>query len=228
MDKDKLLEKIKKCLALSQSANQHEAALALKQAQALMASAGIDESEIRLSEIKQHDINEKLAKNLSWWHWSLAHTTAQTFGCNYYQVYPYIRFIGLKNRAELSAYAFSVLLRQIKSARRNYLKNLCEKRPKHRQFLADQFCTGWVTGVSSVLKAFELSEEEKKVMVDHKNTYEKNLKVAQVREIKNVSYLVKKQGDMALITGVKEGKEAKLYRGMAGKKDYQLVNKEAF
>ena len=36
MDKQAVLEKIKQCLALSKSANEHEAAQAMKQAQALM------------------------------------------------------------------------------------------------------------------------------------------------------------------------------------------------
>ena len=42
MNKQKALEKIKKCLALSKSANEHEAAQALKQAQALMRLHQID------------------------------------------------------------------------------------------------------------------------------------------------------------------------------------------
>lgn len=39
MDNKTALEKIKKCLALSKSANEHEATQALKQAQALMQRA---------------------------------------------------------------------------------------------------------------------------------------------------------------------------------------------
>ena len=35
MDKQKVLEKIKKCLALGESANEHEAAQAIRQAQIL-------------------------------------------------------------------------------------------------------------------------------------------------------------------------------------------------
>ena len=43
MDKNKAIEKIKKCLALGKSANEHEAAQALKQAQALMREYGISD-----------------------------------------------------------------------------------------------------------------------------------------------------------------------------------------
>ena len=51
MDKNKALEKIKKCLALSRSANENEAAQALKHAQALMAQYGLNQADVDLSEI---------------------------------------------------------------------------------------------------------------------------------------------------------------------------------
>ncbi len=53
MDKERILEKIKKCLALSKSANEHEAAQALKQAQALMREYGITDIEVELSAVTE-------------------------------------------------------------------------------------------------------------------------------------------------------------------------------
>lgn len=53
MDKAKVLEKIKKCLALSQSANENEAAQALKQAQALMRQYSIIDIEVELSAVTE-------------------------------------------------------------------------------------------------------------------------------------------------------------------------------
>lgn len=63
MDKAKVLEKIKKCLALSKSANEHEAAQALKQMQALMREYGISDADVALSDIKQHACTDKTAKS---------------------------------------------------------------------------------------------------------------------------------------------------------------------
>ena len=51
MDKEKVLDKIKKCLALGQSANEHEAAQALKQAQALMEKYEVNAVDIALSRV---------------------------------------------------------------------------------------------------------------------------------------------------------------------------------
>lgn len=46
VDRSKIIDKIKKCLALSKSANEHEAAAALRQAQKLMKHYKIDECEV--------------------------------------------------------------------------------------------------------------------------------------------------------------------------------------
>jgi hypothetical protein len=61
MDKNKAIEKIKKCLALGKSANEHEAAQALKQAQALMREYGISDADVALSDIKKHACTAKTA-----------------------------------------------------------------------------------------------------------------------------------------------------------------------
>lgn len=53
MDKQAVLEKIKKCLALSKSANEHEAAQAMKQAQALMKKYEVDAVDVVLSEVSE-------------------------------------------------------------------------------------------------------------------------------------------------------------------------------
>ena len=46
-DRDKILDKIKKCLALSASSNEHEAEAALRQARKMMEANGITDLDIR-------------------------------------------------------------------------------------------------------------------------------------------------------------------------------------
>ena len=48
---EKILDKIKKCLALASSANEHEAAAALRQAQKLMAQFGLTETDVTLADV---------------------------------------------------------------------------------------------------------------------------------------------------------------------------------
>ena len=50
-DLDPIIGKIKKCLSLSQSDNPHEAASALRQAQALMRKHGLDEVAMANAEV---------------------------------------------------------------------------------------------------------------------------------------------------------------------------------
>ncbi|MTD33973.1 DUF2786 domain-containing protein [Paludibacterium denitrificans] len=55
MDRKSAIEKIKKCPALAKSANEHEAAAALRQAQALMEKFGVEDDDILMSEVcKDH------------------------------------------------------------------------------------------------------------------------------------------------------------------------------
>ncbi len=49
-DKGKILDKVRKCLALSKSANEHEAAAALRQAQAMMRIHGLSDDDVGLVE----------------------------------------------------------------------------------------------------------------------------------------------------------------------------------
>lgn len=79
MDKQKALDKIKKCLALSRSANEYEAAQALKHAQALMAQYGVNESDVALADVSECE--RKAPKTAPKWHWALVHLCGQAFGC---------------------------------------------------------------------------------------------------------------------------------------------------
>ena len=53
MDKQTAIEKIRKCLALAKSANEHEAAAALRQAQALMRKYGVEDGDILMAEVSE-------------------------------------------------------------------------------------------------------------------------------------------------------------------------------
>ena len=53
MEHEKIIDKIKKCLALSNSDNPHEAAAALRQAQKLMEMHNLTELDISLSDVQE-------------------------------------------------------------------------------------------------------------------------------------------------------------------------------
>ena len=164
MNKEKVLDKIKKCLALSQSANEHEAAQALKQAQALMEKYEVNAVDITLSEVSEQKADRKMAFKLANWQWSVANMIADIFGCQSYKRGKTMMFYGIGNRAEISAYAFDVVYRQISADRRKFLKTCRARKPAYRTYLANKFCDGWIMGAWGVVKKFEMSDEEKAIM----------------------------------------------------------------
>jgi hypothetical protein len=80
MHNESIIKKIRKCLALSKSANVHEAATALRQARKLMECHAIDAAEIELADIGEDSVKAR-AVALSVWEGALARLIADTFGC---------------------------------------------------------------------------------------------------------------------------------------------------
>lgn len=158
MDKEKALDKIKKCLALSRSANEHEAAQALKHAQALMAQYGVNESDVALADVGECE--RKAPKTAPKWHWRLVHLCGRAFGCDRWHNTRFTGgsfvFCGLGGRAELAAYAYEVLLRRLKAARRQYIKTALSRvrTSRIKTARADQFCEGWVSRVRDTVQDF--------------------------------------------------------------------------
>ena len=99
-----LLNKIKKCLALSQSSNEHEAAIALKQANKLMKDNNIDLSDVELSDVKYVCIDRKIKNHT--YKSALAIIIAQAMECKclYSDYSQRIYFVGVN--PELATYAY--------------------------------------------------------------------------------------------------------------------------
>ena len=81
MNKKTVIEKIKKCLALSKSANQHEAAAALRQAMAFMDKYKIDADDPELLGIAEASILGSGSQKPTVFEAVLANAIAQMMGC---------------------------------------------------------------------------------------------------------------------------------------------------
>ena len=66
MEHEKIIDKIKKCLALSNSDNPHEAAAGLRQAQKLMQMHGLNELDIELSDVQEMRAKASNAGVVAW------------------------------------------------------------------------------------------------------------------------------------------------------------------
>lgn len=216
MDKEKVLDKIKKCLALGKSANEHEAAQALKQAQALMLKYEISDADVVLSDIREQSGARKMAFKLAEWQWSVANMVADVFGCECYMLGKTMMFYGLGNRAEIASYAFDVVYRQISAARREFLKTCRARKPSNRTYLADQFCNGWMMGAWGVVKEFEMSDDEKAVMADYKRKKHPHIDKAVVRDAKSSKLDGSAAMIKAIVKGHAAGKNVQLHHAMNG------------
>ncbi|MCK9987610.1 MAG: hypothetical protein AzoDbin1_04082 [Azoarcus sp.] len=166
-DKDKILDKIRKCMALSASSNENEAAAALRQARALMDKHGISDADVLASEAGEESAKAGAAARPSNWESALAGRIASVFGCKivfrpgWFNRPPAWVFIGVGANYEVAKYCFEVLFRQIRKARSEHIRTAlkrCKTTTKTRR--ADLFCEGWVNAAAGKLDAMALGERE--------------------------------------------------------------------
>lgn len=226
MDKQAVLEKIKKCLALSKSANEHEAAQAMKQAQVLMKKYEVDAVDVVLSEVSEKGCDRQMAFKLASWQWKVAKMVADIFGCESYKRGKTIMFYGLGNRAEIAAYTFDVVYRQISVARREFLKTCQARKPANRTYLADQFCEGWLAGAWNKVKKFEMSDEEKTVMDGYTEKEHKGMPIAATRDAKSSKLEGTSVALEALMLGNEAGKKVQLHHAMNGKEGVKQIGEQ--
>lgn len=136
---EKLLEKLKKLLALAKSDNPHEAALALQRAQKLMQAYNIyniTQADLALSDIDESVSNYWAAGSVNppRYMLGLLDIIQVAFGVKsiiHSGFKPSVGFYGNKDRVELASYTWEVLARQLIVARKNYIRQQ-NKRIKNR------------------------------------------------------------------------------------------------
>jgi Protein of unknown function (DUF2786) len=171
MDKVTAIDKIKKCLALSRSAEAHEAAAALRQAQKLMAEYQVNDTDIALADIS-HVARPARTSAVPRWESTLARLVADSFGCDLVilrnqvwigsaiRIKADIAFIGMVCAPEIAGYAWDVLSRQCARDRTAHIAAQ-NKRIKATTKTArgDVFAIGWVVGIRDKLERFAQPEK---------------------------------------------------------------------
>jgi hypothetical protein len=176
MNRDQALAKIKKCIALGASANPHEAATAMRQAQKLMAQHDFSEADVALADVSE--VNCRSAMTGPRWEVRLANLVAETFGCNvlwiarerligssWRRVHS-VSFIGVGAAPQVAAYGWAVLDRQCAQQRLAHIQQQPKNcKPVTRTARGDAFADGWVSGVRGKLTAF--AGEKHQALIDH-------------------------------------------------------------
>ncbi|KAI5914579.1 DUF2786 domain-containing protein [Thauera sp. 2A1] len=168
---DRILDKIRKCMALSASSNEAEAAAALRQARALMDKHGISADDVLASEAGFAEVRAGALSRPANWEAALAGRVGLVFGCRVIfsrtargRLSSWV-FIGTGANYDVATYCFDVLFRQVKKARAEHIKTAlrrCKATTKTRR--ADLFCEGWVATAVGKLDAMVLGERDQQAL----------------------------------------------------------------
>lgn len=219
---ERILDKIKKCLALSASANEHEAAAALRQAQKLMDAYGISAEAIQASEASERQAKAGACRTPANWETMLAAKIADAFGCRVIFFSGRAgawNYIGCGAAPEVAGYTFAVLFRQARRAREAHIKaslKRCKVATKTRR--ADLFSEGWVRSVVGLIATFAGNAQQAAAIDAYVGmTYPalRNLNSRDRNDGRKMS--AREYDDFA--AGHKAGKSAELNRGVGGGAD---------
>jgi len=126
-DREKALDKIRKLLRLSKSANEHEAANAAARAAELMAQHELSEAELRVTDgdvkaepIGDEKIDGETHKSASNWKGVVANGLAKSMGCRMYWTGGAIKIFGRTSNIQAVSYTYQYLIAEI--------ERLCDER----------------------------------------------------------------------------------------------------
>lgn len=209
---EKILAKIAKCLALAKSSNPNEAAIAWKQAKALMEMHKVGHHQVLAASASTY--RSDLGKRPSAWLVKLANTCARAFSCKMITE-SFIRdeavFIGTGNNPELASYTFEVLQRQLVSDRRKFVAALSSRfRLSNKRRQGEIFAEHWVSSVWSVIAQFaEIDESTDTIIKAYLETHYPKLTTSTLEPRK-----LTKKDYRAANAGYQSGANAKLHRAM--------------
>lgn len=128
---ERVIRKIKRCLALSKSSNENEAATAMRQAQALMREYRLTELDVRLSDVSEAQSEKSRANRRPTWDRHLSSIVAQLFGVRHLSYQHWCRsasrrvdraiFVGVTPAQQIAMYAYEALLAKLTLVRREYV-----------------------------------------------------------------------------------------------------------
>lgn len=174
MNKDDVIRKIKKCLALGRSGEANEAKRAMQQAQALMQQYGIDHPEILASDVRTEQVRRVGGNHIPVRYESLlTANVSKAFGCkfflsrewnnNSFTISTNWNLVGCAPGVDVGAYMLDILLRQLRKARGQYIKKALKRcGKKNKTARADVFCEGWVIAASEMVASSEPTVEQTK------------------------------------------------------------------
>lgn len=159
MTRERVIERVRKLLALSNSSNEHEAALAAAHAQRLLAEHNLAISELEMREEGAGEAELYVAKTVPKWLSSLFAVVADAFDCMAIVATTAnagrLRFIGVGEDPAVAACTLQFLMQELRRLASRYLKQ--QERgadlltPAIRRRIRDSYLLGGVQGVQQAM-----------------------------------------------------------------------------
>lgn len=216
MTRPELLRRIRKCLALASAAdaNEHVAAIALAKARELMEVHGVDELEIELLEVEEALARGRRTRKPALWEASLVAAVRRAIGCHAHgDGRGDWVFVGAGPSAEIAAYAFQVLRRQLERARAAYIStHLRRCKPGRKRIRADHFCEGWANAVFHKISALRPKQQLPETVGRYLAERHPGLVTIDAREAKTT----RRSDHDDFYRGHERGRQVDLNAGLAG------------
>ncbi|MFZ5935051.1 DUF2786 domain-containing protein [Pseudomonas sp. HS6-2] len=157
---ERIIRKIKRCLALSKSSNETEAATAMRQAQALMREYRLTEIDVHLSDVGEVESESSRPKRRPTWDRQLGAIVGEAFSVRSFSQRQWCKstrrvverelYVGVNPAPQIAMYAYEALLTKLTIARREYVSRVRkgEQRSHYSPETAgDHFALAWVSAV---------------------------------------------------------------------------------
>ena len=161
---ERIIRKIKHCLALANSANEHEAAAAMRQARKLMQKYRITDTDIQISDVHKTESDHGTARRPGWDR-TLSGVVAKAFNCQAFTQQRWVRdpgkwraivmFVGVAPAPEIAKYAYDALHFKVTQARREYIAKIRKGAAKRGRFTPEtrgnHYAEAWVSEINDKL-----------------------------------------------------------------------------
>lgn len=159
MSKHKIIDKICKCLRLSESANPNEAAAALRQANRLMHKHRVTADQLLAAGVEEAAVDSGNQYNPPFWAVALSNIVSEAFDCRVlisrrYGKRPEYRFVGVDYAPRIATYCFTVLYRQLEQARQDFVTDLALDDRAESDRRGDVFAQAWLFRVARAVAEF--------------------------------------------------------------------------
>jgi hypothetical protein len=231
METPAIIEKIKKLLALANSSNEHEAALAAGHAQRLLSEHNLAMADIEASHRpdKADKVETAAAKTLPKWLRHLSAGVSAAFDCQaiHHPAAGKLTFIGVGADVQIAAYTFAYLDQTVRKLCRNYMEQHADSNiaNRHRELLRQSYYLGAVSTITGRLREQKVTTP---VTTGALVPVKEGLIRQAMNEIGNIRTMHSRRSYIssdAYSKGQSDGKQVGIHHGINGASSHQRINR---